>query len=208
MTEMVTESTVLDGDVRFTAAEQQKVIRIKRLMEQEKQTQWEIGDLVLALCGPSGNPDGMGRLRALAAELNVSDQLLARYRVTSEVFPRHKRVYDLPHSAYQFTQAYAAVADEILSRVAQDPRAYSATRLHEVKDQVLRESRIVPRTPARLTMPERFINSIITFKERVRKNQFSVSRSEALAMLKAWEAAEPYIRAAARVRPGQMPDGE
>lgn len=200
MTDTVTEAAVLEGDVRFSAADQQKIGRIKNLLAQEKQTQWEIGDLVLAVCGPAGTAEGMGRLRALAAELNVSEQLLARYRVTSEVFPRHKRVYDLPHSAYQFTQAYASVADEILSRVAKDPRAYSATFLAEVKDQVLREAGRVSRTPARLTYPERFINSINTFRDRVRRNQFSVTRSEALAMLEAWKTAEPYIRAAARVR--------
>ena len=195
MTEAVMEQ---QAEVRFSADDQLKVERIKKLLVQEKQTAWEIGDLVLAVCGPSGTPEGMGRLRALAAELNVSDQLLARYRITSQVFPRHKRVYDLPHSAYQFTQAYADVADEILSRVAQEPRAYSATFLGEVKDEVLREAGKLSRTPARLTMPERFINSINTFRERVRKNQFSVGRSEALAILEAWEAAEPYIRAAAR----------
>ena len=91
-------------DVRFTAAEQKKVARIKELLKVEKQTAWEIGDLVLDLCGPSGTPDGMGRLTALAASLGVSNQLLARYRVTSEVFPPHKRTWDLPHSAYQQLQ--------------------------------------------------------------------------------------------------------
>lgn len=201
MTETVMEQ---QGDVRFSADEQLKVDRIKELLTQEQRTQWEIGDLVLAVCGPSGTPEGMGRLRALAAELGVSDQLLARYRITSERFPPAKRVYKLPHSAYQFTQAYSDLADEILTRVAKNPRAYSATFLDEVKNQVLQEAGKLSKRPPRLTKGERFINSINTFRERVSKNQFPVSRSEALAMLEAWKAAEPYIRAIARVKADEI----
>jgi len=199
MTEVVTENAALEGEYRFTADEQVKVERIKGLLRQEMQTQWEIGDLVLAICGPPGSPAGMGRLRALAAELNVSDQLLARYRVTSAQFPRHKRTWDLPHSAYQQVQAYPAIADAVLTHVAKNPRAYSDTLLKETKERFLGEAGMLSRTPPRLTKAERFVNAIVTFRERASYGDIQLTRSEALSILRAWEDAEPYIRQAARV---------
>jgi len=202
MTETVMENA-LEAEYRFTASEQAKVERIRRLMEDEKRTQWEIGDLVLALCGPPGSPEGMGRLRALAAELNVSDQMLALYRVTSAQFPRHKRVYDLPHRAYQEVQAYPAIADKVLAHVAKNPRAFSQTFLRETKEKFLAEAGMLSRTPPRLTKAERFANQITTFWERTSHGEIQLTRSEALSILDAWKNAEPYVRAAARVSSGR-----
>lgn len=203
MTETVMQDAALEGEYRFTADEQLKVDRIRRLMEAEKQTQWEIGDLVLAICGPPGSPEGMGRLRALAAELNVSDQLLARYRVTSAQFPRHKRTWNLPHSAYQEVQAYPAIADAVLTHVAKNPRAFSQTFLRETKDRFLAEAGMLSKTPPRLTKAERFTNAIVTFWERASHGDIQLTRSEALAILNAWKNAEPIIRAAARIKAGE-----
>lgn len=198
MTETVMET--IEGDVRFSPEDQLKVERLKGLLVQEKQTQWEIGDLVLAICGPPGVPEGMGRLRALAAELNVSDQTLALYRVTSAQFPRHKRIYDLPHKAYEEVQAYPAIADKVLEHVAKDPRAYSQTFLRETKDRLLAEAGRLSRTPPRLTKGERIINSLVTARERISTGVIQITRSEALSMLDAWKDLEPYVRAAARVK--------
>lgn len=195
----VMEST-REGEVRFGAEDQARINEIRELLQRKEQVQWQIGDLVLAVCGPAGTAEGMGRLRALAAELNVSEQRLSRYRITSQVFPPEKRVYDLPHSAYQFTQAYASVADEILRRVVKNPRDYTATLLSETKDQVLQEAGKMNRQPAKLTPAELFTNKIITFAERIRTHQINPGRSEAQKVLEAWEIAEPYIRAAARGR--------
>lgn len=197
MTEAVMEQ---EAEVRFSTEDRLKVDRLKGLLVQEKQTQWEIGDLVLAICGPPGVPEGMGRLRALAAELNVSDQMLALYRVTSAQFPRHKRVYNLPHRAYQEVQAYPAIADKVLEHVAKQPRTYSHTFMRETKDRFLAEAGMLSRTPTRLTKAERFVNSMVTARERISTGTINLSRSEALAIRDAWKDLEPYILAAARIK--------
>ncbi len=199
MTETV---TALEGHVRFSAEDQARIAEIRELLERKEQVQWQIGDLVLAVAGPAGTAEGMGRLRALAAELNVSEQKLSRYRITSQVFPPEKRVYDLPHSAYQFTQAYASVADEILSRVVKNPRDYSATFLAEVKDQVLQEAGKMNKRAPKLSPGDLFINKVNTLRDRIRTNQIRLSRSEALAIREAWNALEPYVRQAERGRAG------
>lgn len=192
----------LKADVRFGDEDQARIAEIRELLERKEQVQWQIGDLVLAVCGPAGTAEGMGRLRALAAELNVSEQRLSRYRITSQVFPPNKRVYDLPHSAYQFTQAYASVADEILSRVVKNPRDYSATFLSEVKDQVLQEAGKMSKRAPKLSAGDLFINKVNTLRDRIRTNQIRLSRSEAQKIRESWNALEPYIRQAERGRAG------
>lgn len=185
--------------VQFSSGEQAKIERIKELLALEVQTKWQIGDLVLELCGPSGTGSNSGRLQALARELNMSTHWLAVYRITSELFPPHKRDERLPHQAYVEVQSYAPEAAEtILNRVLEDPRPYTQQLLRQTKDQVLREHGIVSRTGPRLSMPELFANKINTFRERLFRNQIQLSRSEAAELLEAWRALEPMIRAYAR----------
>jgi hypothetical protein len=199
--ESLNQETITEPEVsiRFTAPERQKIERLRELFKVADKTKWEIGDLVLEVAGPSGVKESYGRLAALSRELDKHPTELATYRITSEVFPPDHRKWDVPHYAYVQTQAYPAAAPTILSRVSENPRAYSDTALKETKAAVLKEMNILPKRPTPLTPAELFINRMLDFAEKVRKNQISVTTLESQQIRRVWkEAVEPLMNRQAR----------